>query len=55
MYVDLVYMYVTHYGKSISTLTLKVLNFWKSTSYFSLKPLWSGMGEVVHQLSRLAL
>ena len=50
---------------------LKVLNFWKSTSYFSLKPLWSGMGEVVpartlptlhppspptvHQLSWLAL
>ena len=52
-------------------LTLKVLNFWKFTSYCSLKPLWSGMGEVVpartsptlhppspptvHQLSRLAL
>ena len=51
--------------------TLKVLNFWKFTSYCSLKPLWSGMGEVVlartsptlhppspptvHQLSRLAL
>ena len=28
-------------------LTLKVLNFWKITSYCSLKPLWSGMGEVV--------
>ena len=37
-------------------LTLKVLNFWKFTkkwsgwisdSYCSLKPLWSGMGEVV--------
>ena len=27
--------------------TLKVLNFWKFTSYCSLKPLWSGMGEVV--------
>ena len=26
-------------------LTLKVLNFWKLTSYCSLKPLWSGMGE----------
>ena len=26
---------------------LKVLNFWKFTSYCSLKPLWSGMGEVV--------
>ena len=53
------------------TLTLKVLNFWKFTSYCSLKPIWSGMGEVVpartsptlhppspptvHQLSRLAL
>ena len=52
-------------------LTLKVLNFWKFTSYCSLKPLWLGMGEVVpartsptlhpptpptvHQLSRLAL
>ena len=28
-------------------LTLKVLNFWKFTCYCSLKPLWSGMGEVV--------
>ena len=28
-------------------LTLKVLNFWKFTSCCSLKPLWSGMGEVV--------
>ena len=53
------------------SLTLKVLNFWKFTSYCSLKPLWSGMGEVVpartsptlhppspptvHQLSWLAL
>ena len=53
------------------TLTLKVLNFWKFASYCSLKPLWSGMGEVVpartlptlhppspptvHQLSWLAL
>ena len=32
---------------SIWVLTLKVLNFWKLTSYCSLKPLWSGMGEVV--------
>ena len=24
-------------------LTLKVLNFWKFTSSYSLKPLWSGM------------
>ena len=28
-------------------LTLTVLNFWKFTSYCTLKPLWSGMGEVV--------
>ena len=28
-------------------LSLKVLNFWKLTSYCNLKPLWSGMGEVV--------
>ena len=28
-------------------LTLTMLNFWKFTSYCSLKPLWSGMGEVV--------
>ena len=28
-------------------LTLKVLNSWKFTSDCSLKPLWSGMGEVV--------
>ena len=56
---------------SMDHLTLKVLNFWKFTSYCSLKPLWSGMGEVVpahtsptlhppspptvHQLSRIAL
>ena len=53
------------------TISLKVLNFWNFTSYCSLKPLWSGMGEVVpartlptlhppspptvHQLSQLAL
>ena len=52
-------------------LILTVLNFWKFTSYCSLRPLWSGMGEVVlvsasltlhppspptvHQLSWLAL
>ena len=58
-------------NKHTHTLTLKVLNFWKFTSYCSLKPLRSGMGEVVpvrtlpaqhppspftvHQLSRLAL
>ena len=28
-------------------LTPKVLNFWKFSSYCSLKPLWSGMEEVV--------
>ena len=28
-------------------LALRVLNFWKFTSYCSLKTLWSGMGEVV--------
>ena len=36
----------TH-SKHLFPLTLKVLNFWKFTSYCSLKPLWSGMGEVV--------
>ena len=29
---------------SANDLTLKVLNFWKLTSYCSLKPLWSGLG-----------
>ena len=33
--------------EKLGQLTLKVLNFWKCTSYCSLKPLWSGMGEVV--------
>ena len=33
--------------KSKTNLTLKVLNFWKCTSCCSLKPLRSGMGEVV--------
>ena len=32
---------------AVHTLSLKVLNFWKFTSYCSLKPLWSGMGEVM--------
>ena len=32
---------------TVKGLTLKVLNFRKFTSYCSLKPLWSGMGEVV--------
>ena len=52
-------------------LTLKVVIFWKFTSYCGLNPLWSDMGEVVpartsptlhppspptvHQLSQLAL
>ena len=31
----------------VRMITLKALNFWKITSYCSLKPLWSGMGEVV--------
>ena len=35
------------YGYCTLTVTLNVLNFWKLTSYCSLKPLWSGMGEVV--------
>ena len=55
----------------LTNLTLRVLHFWKFTGYCSLKPLWSGMGEVVpartsptlhppspptvHQLSWLAL
>ena len=58
-------------GLHMSLLLIKVLNFWKFTSYCSLKPLWSGMGKVVpartsptlhppspptvHQLSWLAL
>ena len=41
--------------KKIDTLTLKVLNFWKFTSYFSLKPLWLGMGEVVPARTSLTL
>ena len=36
-------------------LTLKVLNFWKFTCYCSLKPLWSGMGEVVPARTSLTL
>ena len=64
------YEWLSFIGLNIE-LTLKVLNFWKFTSYCSLKPLWSGMGEVVpartlptlhtpspptvHQLSWLAL
>ena len=45
-------------------LTLKVLNFWKfikkwsgwvSDSYCSLKPLWSGKGEVVPARTSLTL
>ena len=59
------------YNSLQSILTLNVLNFWKFASYCRLKPLWSGMGEVVpartsptlhppspptvYQLSRLAL
>ena len=33
----------------------KVLYFWKFTSFCSLKPLWSGMGEVVPAHTSLAL
>ena len=29
----------------VDSLTLKVLNFWKFTSYCSLKPLWSAWGK----------
>ena len=63
--------YSTSMAQHSLTLTFKVLNFWKFTSYCSLKPLWSGMGEVVpartsptlhppspptvHQLLQLAL
>ena len=36
-----------HVIHKFAIFTLKVLNFWKFTSYCSLKPLWSGMGEVV--------
>ena len=56
------------FSPTVFSFTLKVLNFWKFTSYCSLQPLWSGMREVVsartlhppspptvHQLSRLAL
>ena len=32
------------YSHVACLLTLTVLNFWKFTSYCSLKPLWSGMG-----------
>ena len=63
-------LWITH-GAWLNLLALKVRNFWKFTSYCSLKPLQSGMGEVVpprtsptlhppspptmHQLSWLAL
>ena len=39
----------------LAFLTFKVLNFWKFTSYCSLKPLWSGMGEVVPARTSLTL
>ena len=44
-YIILSRIFVTFF--ILHSLTLKVLNFWKFTSYCSLKPLWSGMGEVV--------
>ena len=45
----LIYWSLTIISTPLSTLslTLKVMNFWKFTSYCSLKPLWSGMREVV--------
>ena len=43
----------SHTTKAI--LTLKVLNVWKFTSSCSLKPLWSGMGEVVPARTSLTL
>ena len=52
---------VANFGAAMDTLidqdalTLKVLNFWKSASYCSLKPLWSGMGEVVPARTSLTL
>ena len=78
---DLIYAFINlHWSDNLYSifacdadvvLTLKALNFWKFTSYCSLKPLWSGMEEVVpartsltlhppspptvHQLLRLAL
>ena len=42
-------------GPGSSLLTLKVLNFWKFTSYCSLKPLWLGMGKVVSARTSPAL
>ena len=37
----------------MTILTLKVLNFWKFTSYCSLKPLWLGMGDATSTLKEL--
>ena len=45
--VKLVCKYSMELSKKKIPLTLKVLNFWKFTSYCSLKPLWLGIGEVV--------
>ena len=39
-----VYLLYTELVLGECMLTLTVLNFWKFTSYCSLKPLWSGMG-----------
>ena len=42
-------------NENVFVLTLKVLNLWKFSSYCSLKPLWSGMGEVVPARTSLTL
>ena len=41
------YKCCSYLKKHADPLTLKVVNFWKFTSYCSSRPLWSGMGEVV--------
>ena len=71
LYDTIWYKFLRSLACGLPKLTFKVLNFWTFTSYSSLKPLWSGMGEVVpartsptlhppspptvHQLSWLAL
>ena len=42
--IDLLLVLSPHF---LDKLTLTVLNFRKFTSFCSLKPLWSGMGETV--------
>ena len=43
----LMLIHVSTRTRTRALLTLTVLNLWNFTSYCSLKPLWSGMGEVV--------